>query len=42
MQSTSFQNIEIAAASCFLGYEAEVFDAELHTVHERLLYPRSF
>jgi hypothetical protein len=29
---------EIAAASCFLGYEAEVFDAKLHVTHEGLLY----
>jgi hypothetical protein len=37
-QTTPFRNFEIAAASCFLGYEAEFFDAELHAIHEGLLY----
>jgi hypothetical protein len=37
-QTTPFQIFEIAAASCFLGYEAEVFDAELHAIHDGPLY----
>jgi hypothetical protein len=32
------QNVKIATAACYLGNEAEVFDTELHAIHEGLLY----
>jgi ribonuclease HI len=34
----SLENIIIASNYCHLGTKAEVFDAELHAVHEGLLY----
>jgi hypothetical protein len=34
-QTTPFRNFETAVGSCFL---AEIFDAELHAIHEGLLY----
>jgi hypothetical protein len=37
-QTTPLRNFEIAAASCFLRYEAEVINAELHAIHDGLLY----
>jgi hypothetical protein len=37
-QNIPFQNINIATAACYLRNEAEVFEAELHAIHEGLLY----